>query len=125
MNDNEQNQENEEINAKNEVIAKLKNHLQRLDENPDLKNPTGPSVKEPKVEDDNSFVADNESSGELTKVISFWNWVVIVGLVMIPCVGFIAAIVWALDNGGNIERRNFARGVLISTSIFFALVALF
>ena len=45
--------------------------------------------------------------------MTFGEWLLTLILGAIPCVGFILLVVWALGSTGNVNRRNYARAVLV------------
>ncbi|MBQ9833565.1 MAG: zinc ribbon domain-containing protein [Clostridia bacterium] len=62
--------------------------------------------------DANTFV--ESMLPEKFKPLSGWSYFGYYLLFSLPAVGFILLIIFSLDNNGNINRRNFARGLLIS-----------
>lgn len=56
-----------------------------------------------------------------TSVMSTGQWVATYLIMMIPCVGQIMMFVWAFGSSGNLNRRNYARAVLIIMGVIFAL----
>jgi len=54
--------------------------------------------------------------GEDTSVMTTKDWIVTYLILMIPCVGWIMPFVWAFGSG-NVNRRNWARAVLILVAI--------
>ncbi|MGL4854274.1 MAG: hypothetical protein ACRC37_03355, partial [Lentisphaeria bacterium] len=46
---------------------------------------------------------------QMVKPMSMWQWFGLFFLISIPCIGWIAAIVFACSSTGSINRRNFAR----------------
>jgi len=56
-----------------------------------------------------------------TAVMTTKEWVVTYLIMMIPCIGWIMAIVWAFSDSGNLNRRNYCRAFLIVLGILIAL----
>ena len=56
---------------------------------------------------------------EQSRPLSMGEWVVILLVPMIPCVGVILYLVWAFSSKTNVNRRNFCRANLV----IFAVVA--
>jgi len=52
-----------------------------------------------------------------TSVMSVGDWLITYLVSVIPCVGFIMLIVWAASSNGNLNRRNYARAMLIIGAI--------
>jgi len=58
-----------------------------------------------------------------TAVMTTKQWLITYLIMMIPCVGWIMAIVWAFSSNGNLNRRNYCRAFLILILIVIALYA--
>jgi len=58
---------------------------------------------------------------EDTSVMRTKDWIVTYLVMMIPCIGFIMMFVWAFGSSGNVNRRNYARAILIIIGIVIAL----
>ena len=56
-----------------------------------------------------------------TAVMTTKEWVITYLIMMIPCVGWIMAIVWAFSKNGNLNRRNYCRAFLIIVAIVIAI----
>jgi len=75
----------------------------------------------------NPFEQENPGFPTLVndKPLSVKEWVITLILVAIPLVGFIMLLIWAFDDNGNINKKNFAKGslvvmlIMIVISIFF------
>jgi len=50
-------------------------------------------------------------------VMSVKAWAITYLITIIPCVGIIMLFVWAFGTGGNLNRRNYARAVLLVGAI--------
>ena len=58
-------------------------------------------------------------------VISTKDWVITLLIRIIPLVGFIMLIVWAVGNGENPNKQNWAKAMLIIIAIGFVLSVIF
>ena len=45
--------------------------------------------------------------------MSVGQWLLVILATMIPCVGVVLYLVWAFNNGGNPNRKNYCRAWLI------------
>jgi uncharacterized membrane protein YphA (DoxX/SURF4 family) len=52
-----------------------------------------------------------------TRVMELKDWLITLIISAIPCVGFIMLFVWAFSNVGNLNRKNYARAMLIFSAI--------
>jgi hypothetical protein len=55
-----------------------------------------------------------------TSVMRVKDWVVTYLVMMIPCVGIVMMFVWAFGSSGNVNRKNYARAILILMGILIA-----
>lgn len=67
----------------------------------------------------NPYITPPPSDSKYASV-GVWSYVGMMVLFSLPVIGFILAIIWAFD-ARNINRRNYARGVLVLTAIIFLL----
>jgi hypothetical protein len=63
--------------------------------------------------------------GEDERPLSVKDWVINILLTCIPCVGIILLLVWAFSSAGNINRKNWARAMLIISIIMIAISIIF
>jgi len=56
--------------------------------------------------------------------VSFWFWMFALFVSVLPCIGFIMVIIWAIV-GDNESRKNYFRAVLAWHLILFAVLAAF
>lgn len=66
-----------------------------------------------------------KNTGEDTSVYSVKQWLITMLLGMIPLVGIVLYIVWAVSSDGNVNRKNFCKAQLLVIAILFALYILF
>lgn len=52
-------------------------------------------------------------TNEDTRVMTVGNWMITLLVLALPLINIIMYLVWALDNSGNANRRNFCRASLI------------
>ncbi|MCL2386537.1 MAG: hypothetical protein FWC89_03200 [Defluviitaleaceae bacterium] len=57
---------------------------------------------------------------EDTSVMSMTDWLKSLLLAMIPIAGLVFLIMWAVDNTGNVNRRNYARAYFIVVGVMYA-----
>jgi len=50
--------------------------------------------------------------------VSFWDWFIVMLILMIPVINFIMLFVWAFGGGVNESKANFARASLAIGGIF-------
>ena len=62
---------------------------------------------------------------ENQRPLNYKEWALNIFLTSLPLIGFILLFVWAFSDGGNINRREFARGYLLLFVIGIAIVLLF
>ncbi|MCL2365035.1 MAG: hypothetical protein FWC71_10285 [Defluviitaleaceae bacterium] len=62
--------------------------------------------------------------GQDTSVMTTKDWLITYLILLIPCVGWVMPFIWAFGNG-NINRRNWARALLIFWAISLFLVTIF
>ena len=54
-----------------------------------------------------------QNNDEHTRPLSMGEWVVVLLVPMIPCVGIILYFVWAFSSKTNVNRRNFCRANIV------------
>lgn len=62
---------------------------------------------------------------ENQRPIHYKEWALYLFLTSLPLIGFILLLVWAFGDGGNINRREFARGYLLLFVIGIVIILLF
>ena len=77
----------------------------------DDKNFTGSTQSAPVVKDD-------------TSVMQLKDWIITMILMIIPCVNIVMVFVWAFG-AGNLNRKNWARAILIFWAVGFVLGLIF
>lgn len=50
------------------------------------------------------------------------EWLLTIFLSTIPCVGLVLLIVWAVSSSGNVNRRNYARALLVIEIVYTVLI---
>lgn len=72
---------------------------------------------------------EQENSGFPTSInekpLSVKDWVITLIIVAIPLVGIIMLLVWAFDDNGNVNKKNFAKGSLIVMLIMIVISIIF
>ena len=77
--------------------------------------------------DDNNFNSSAQSAPLVkddTSVMQLKDWVITMLLMIIPCVNIVMLFVWAFSTG-NLNRKNWARAILIFWAVGFVLGLLF
>jgi hypothetical protein len=62
-----------------------------------------------------------QSNGSGENVMGLKDWLLVLIVQMIPCVGIIMMFVWAFGNDGNQTRKNYCRAMLIIAAVMFVL----
>jgi len=60
---------------------------------------------------------DNQQVGSSNEAMSVGQWILTILVGIIPCVGLIMYIVWAVSSNGNSNRKNYCIASLIVSTI--------
>lgn len=70
----------------------------------------------------NPYYGSSPDPDELPMTVGEWLLTII--LSAIPCIGFVMLLIWGFGGSGNINRRNYARAMLIVEAVIFVLYLL-
>ena len=62
---------------------------------------------------DYNYTPSQNYDSQDNHVMSVGQWLLVILVTMIPCVGVVLYLVWAFNNGGNPNRKNYCRAWLI------------
>lgn len=60
-----------------------------------------------------------------TNIMSYKDWAVTIFLASLPIIGLILVLIWAFDSNTSINKKNWAKGMLLLLVIYFVIAMLF
>jgi uncharacterized membrane protein YqjE len=57
--------------------------------------------------------------------MSYKEWALTIFLASIPIIGLILVLIWAFDSGTRINKKNWAKGMLLLMVIYFLIIMMF
>ena len=60
-----------------------------------------------------------------TNIMSYKDWAVTIFLASLPIIGLILVLIWAFDSNTSINKKNWAKGMLLLLVIYFDIAMLF
>lgn len=60
-----------------------------------------------------------------TNIMSYKDWAVTIFLASLPIIGLILELIWAFDSNTSINKKNWAKGMLLLLVIYFVIAMLF
>ena len=60
-----------------------------------------------------------------TNIMSYKDWAVTIFLASLPIIGLILVLIWAFDSNTSIDKKNWAKGMLLLLVIYFVIAMLF
>lgn len=68
---------------------------------------------------------ENLSAQQNSNVMSYKNWALNIFLASLPIIGLILVIIWAFDSDTDVNKKNWAKGMLFLMVIYFIIAMLF
>ena len=68
---------------------------------------------------------ENLSAQQDSKIMTPKEWALTIFLASLPLIGFILALVWAFDSTTDLQKKNWAKGMLLLMVIYFVIAMLF
>ena len=68
---------------------------------------------------------ENLSTQQNSNVMSYKNWALNIFLASLPIIGLILVLIWAFDSNTDINKKNWAKGMLFLMVIYFIIAMLF
>lgn len=68
---------------------------------------------------------ENLSQQQNANIMSYKDWAVTIFLASLPLIGFILVLIWAFDSNTSINKKNWAKGMLLLLVIYFIIAIVF
>ena len=68
---------------------------------------------------------ENLSHQQNANIMSYKDWAVTIFLASLPLIGFILVLIWAFDSNTSINKKNWAKGMLLLLVIYFIIAMVF
>lgn len=68
---------------------------------------------------------ENLSHQQNANIMSYKDWAVTIFLASLPLIGFILVLIWAFDSNTSINKKNWAKGMLLLMVIYFIIAMVF
>ncbi len=68
---------------------------------------------------------ENLSQQQNANIMSYKDWAVTIFLASLPLIGFILVLIWAFDSNTSINKKNWAKGMLLLLVIYFIIAMVF
>ena len=68
---------------------------------------------------------ENLSAQQDSKIMTPKEWALTIFLASLPLIGFILVLVWAFDSTTDLQKKNWAKGMLLLMVIYFVIAMLF
>jgi uncharacterized membrane protein YqjE len=68
---------------------------------------------------------ENVTEQQNFNTMSYKEWALTIFLASIPIIGLILVLIWAFDSGTRINKKNWAKGMLLLMVIYFLIIMMF
>ena len=68
---------------------------------------------------------ENVTEQQNFNTMSYKEWALTIFLASIPIIGLILVLIWAFDSGTRINKKNWAKGMLLLMVIYFLIIIMF